>query len=122
MKISIFMLTTLISSAIALQQFAELSFDKKTIKFPDSPEGVVLEHYLKYTNTGSAPLIFETYKVSCPCTKVELPQAPIAPGQTDSLLITFDTKGKSYYQDREILIFSNTKKQVDKIRLKVFVQ
>lgn len=122
MKISIFMLTTLISSAIALQQFAELSFDKKTIKFPDSPEGVVLEHYLKYTNTGSAPLIFETYKVSCPCTKVELPASPIAPGQTDSLHITFDTKGKSYYQDREILIFSNTKKQVDKIRLKVFVQ
>jgi hypothetical protein len=122
MKISIFMLTTLISSAIALQQFAELSFDKKTIKFPDSPEGVVLEHYLKYTNTGSAPLVFETYKVSCPCTKVELPTSPIAPGQTDSLHITFDTKGKSYYQDREILIFSNTKKQVDKIRLKVFVQ
>jgi hypothetical protein len=122
MKISIFMLTTLISSAIALQQFAELSFEKKTIKFPDSPEGVVLEHYLKYTNTGNAPLVFETFKVSCPCTKVELPTEAIAPGKTDSLLITFDTKGKSYYQDREILIFSNTKKKVDKIRLKVFVQ
>lgn len=116
------MLTTLISSAFALQQFAELSFAKKTIKFPDSPEGVVLEHYLKYTNTGSAPLIFETYKVSCPCTKVELPTEPIAPGKTDSLRITFDTTGKSYYQDREIHIFTNSKKKVDKIRVKVFVQ
>ncbi len=122
MKISIFMLTTLISSAFALQQYAELSFDKKVIKFADSPEGVILEHYLKYTNTGSAPLLFETYKVSCPCTKVELPTEAIAPGQTDSLLITFDTTGKSYYQDREIYIYTNSKKKVDKIRLKVFVK
>lgn len=122
MKILIFMLTTLISSAIALQQFAELSFEKKVIKFPDSPEGVLLEEYVKFTNTGNAPLIFETYKVSCPCTKLVLPQKPIAPGATDSLLLTFDTTGKSFYQDREILIFVNTKKKSEKLKVKVFVK
>jgi len=122
MKISSFMMLTILSSAIATQQFAELSFEQKTIKFPNSPEGVVLVHYLKFSNTGSEPLIFETYKVSCPCTKVQFPSYPIPPGASDSLLVTFDTKGKYYYQDREILIFSNSKKKVEKIRVKVFVQ
>jgi len=121
MKILIFMLTTLISSAIALQQFAELSFEKKVIKFPDSIEGVVLEEYVKFTNTGQAPLLFESYKVSCPCTKLVLPDYPIQPGATDSLLLTFDTTGKSYYQDREILIFANTKKKSEKLKVKVKV-
>lgn len=121
MKILIFMLTPLISSAIALQQFAELSFDKKVIKFPDSLEGVLLEEYIHFTNTGQAPLVFETYKVSCPCTKLEFPEKPTAPGARDSIRLTFDTTGKSYYQDREILIFANTKKKSDKIKVKVKV-
>lgn len=116
------MLTTLISSAIAFQQFAELSFEKKVIKFPDASEGVLLEEYIKFTNTGQAPLVFETYKVSCPCTKLQFPKNPTAPGATDSILLTFDTTGKSYYQDREILIFANIKKKSEKLKVKVFVK
>ena len=116
------MLTTLISSAIALQQFAELSFEKKIVKFPDSPEGVLLTEYIQFSNTGQLPLIFENYKVSCPCTKLVLPEHPIAPGARDSILLTFDTTGKSYFQDREILIFANTKKKMEKIKVKVFVK
>jgi hypothetical protein len=122
MKILIFMLTILSSSAIALQQFAELSFARKVIKFPDSPEGVLLQEYVKFSNTGNAPLIFQTYKVSCPCIKLMLPQKTIEPGATDSLLLTFDTTGKSYYQDREILIFANINRKSEKLRVKVFVQ
>ena len=116
------MLSILFGSGIAHQQFAELSFEKKVIKFPDTPEGVLLEEYVKFTNTGQAPLILETYKVSCPCTKLVLPKNPIAPGATDSLLLTFDTKGKSYYQDREVLIFANTKKKTEKLKVRVFVK
>ena len=115
------MLTTLIGSAIALQQFAELSFDRNVIKFPDSPEGVLLQEYIQFTNTGQVPLVFETYKVSCPCTKLVLPEHAIPPGARDSLLLTFDTTGKSFYQDREILIFANTKKKSEKIKVKVKV-
>lgn len=110
-----------LSSAIVTQQFAELSFDKKVIKFPDTQEGVILKEYVKFTNTGQAPLVFETYKVSCPCTQLILPKEPIPPGATDSLLLTFDTTGKSYYQDREIAIFTNTKKKVERLKVKVKV-
>lgn len=114
------MLITLISSAF-VKQYAELTLEKKLIKFPDTKEGVLLEHYIVFKNSGQAPLVFDTYKVSCPCTKLVLPQHPIAPGATDSLLLTFDTTGKSYYQDREILIFSNAKNKTEKIRVKVKV-
>jgi hypothetical protein len=116
------MILTLWSSAFSVEEYAELSFDTKTVKFPDTPEGVLLQTYVKFTNTGNAPLKFESYKVSCPCTKLVLPEYEIKPGTTDSLLLTFDTTGKSYHQDRTILIFSNSKKKTEKLRIKVFVQ
>lgn len=114
--------TLALSTSLAFQMYPELSLEKKVVKFPDSEEGVLLKQYVKFTNTGSGPLSFESYKVSCPCTKLVLPELPIAPGATDSLLLTFDTTGKSYYQDREILIFTNTKKKTEKLRVKVFVK
>jgi hypothetical protein len=72
------------------------------------------------TNTGDAPLIISEYKVSCPCTKVTLPD-PIPPGKSAVLHVTFETKGKYYEQDRAIILSTNTKKGTEKVRFKVFV-
>ncbi len=110
------------SSALGFGQEAELRFDKKLQKFPDTEEGVVLEHLFSFQNTGDAPLIFKDYKVTCPCTKVVFPNEPIPPGKSGVVKVTFDTKGKSYYQDRIIEIFSNSKKGTEKLRIKVFVE
>ncbi len=121
MKTILILLAMSLSSAIVNQQFAELYFDKKVVKFPDTKEGVLLKEYVRFTNTGKAPLILENYKVSCPCTQLVLPKDPIPPGGRDSLLLTFDTKGKSYYQDREIVIFTNTRKKTETLRVKVKV-
>jgi len=110
------------SSALGFGQEAELRFDKKVQKFPDTEEGVVLEHLFTFQNTGNSPLIFKDYKVTCPCTKVIFPSQPIPPGKSGEVKVTFDTKGKSYYQDRIIEIFSNSKKGTEKLRIKVFVK
>jgi hypothetical protein len=102
--------------------FAELSFFQRTHKFPNTKEGVVLEHYFKYKNTGTAPLIIHDAKVSCSCTKVYFSKEPLAPGSSDSMRVTFDTKDKSYFQDREILILCNGRRSSSKIRVKVKVE
>ena len=109
------------NSALGFCQVAEFQFKKDVHKFPDVKEGVFLEHYFELTNTGNVPLIFSEYKVECPCTKVILPTKPIAPGASHRLKVTFDTKGKYYYQDRIIYLKSNTKKGTHKIRIKVNV-
>lgn len=110
------------SSALGFGQEAELRFDKKVQKFPDTEEGVVLEYVFTFQNTGSVPLIFKDYKVTCPCTKVFFPTEPTPPGKAGEVKVTFDTKGKSYYQDRIIEIFSNSKRGTEKLRIKVFVK
>ncbi len=109
------------NSALGFGQVAEFSFDKTVHKFPDVKEGIVLEHFFVVKNTGQVPLIFSDYKVACACTKVELPTQPILPGEEYKLRVTFDTKGKYYFQDRVISLIANTKKEEHKLRIKVNV-
>jgi len=109
------------NSAFGFGQMAEFSIKKSTHKFPNTEEGVLLEHYFVIENTGDAPLILSDYKVACTCTKIILPKKPILPGETFKLKLTFDTKGKYYYQDRIIYVKANTKKGTHKLRMKVNV-
>ncbi|MCG8573574.1 MAG: DUF1573 domain-containing protein [Flavobacteriales bacterium] len=109
-----------LSSAFILTGGAEFSFKEVTHRFPDTKEGVLLEHDFTFTNKGDTPLIIQGYKVACSCTKLTFPQEPIAPGASEKLHLTFDTKGKYGYQHRKIEIESNTKKKT-KIAFKVFV-
>ncbi|XOV67726.1 MAG: DUF1573 domain-containing protein [Fluviicola sp.] len=119
-RVAILLLITL-NSALVFGQEAEFSLEEKVHKFPKTKQGVVLEHKFKITNTGDAPLIISDYQVSCKCTKAYLPKAPILPGETYNLKITFDTKGKYDFQDRTIYLKTNTKKKTHALRFKVRV-
>lgn len=110
-----------IVSGVLLSQEAKFSVDNATHKFDDIKEGEQLSHVFVITNSGNAPLIISDYKVACPCTKAELPSAPIAPGQSYKMNVTFDSNGKSEWQDRAILLQTNTKKKQEKLRIKVYV-
>jgi len=111
-----------LSSAPVFGQSAEFSLKHPVHKFPKTKEGIILEHTYTFTNTGKAPLIFYDYKVECACTKVILPAEPILPGKTGTIKVIFDSNGKSYYQDREIFIRTNTKRKTEKLRFKVFIE
>jgi len=110
-----------LNSALGFGQTAEFSVNKATHKFAKTLEGVVLEHFFLIENTGDVPLILSDYKVACTCTKLILPKKPILPGETYKLKLTFDTKGKYYFQDRIIYVKANTKKGTHKLRMKVNV-
>ncbi len=111
----------LVNSALVFGQEAEFHLDEKVFKFPKTQEGEVLEHSFTITNTGDAPLIISDYKVSCNCTKAILPTAPIAPGDSFDLKVTFDTKGKYDFQDRTIYLVTNAKPVMQSLRFKVRV-
>lgn len=110
-----------LSSALGFGQEAEFSIDKSVHKFEKTYEGKLLEHNFKISNTGNAPLIISDYKVSCSCTKAYLPTKPILPGESFDLRVTFDTKGKYYFQDRIIYLKTNAKKETQQLRFKVKV-
>lgn len=120
MKIILVAIVSLIS-ALSVAQAPKFEADNPVHKFADTREGELLSHVFTITNTGDAPLIISDYKVACPCTKAELPSNPILPGKSYQMKITFDTKGKYEWQDRAILLQTNTKKKEEKLRIKVYV-
>lgn len=111
----------LLNSALVISQVAEFDFlDKTTVKWDKTPEGELLEHYFVFKNTGDIPLKIHEAKVTCPCTKVSFPEKPTLPNQKDSILVTFDTNEKFYWQNRTVEILANTTKN-EKLKLKVYV-
>lgn len=107
-------------SAPGFGQEAVFFVKEPTHKFPKTPEGAVVQHYFVVENKGIDTLKISQVKVACPCTKIEFP-AIIPPHSKDSVLLTFDSKGTYYQQDRKIYVFTNTKKKVEELRFKVFV-
>lgn len=110
-----------LSSALGFGQEAEFHFlDKTTVKLGDFKEGETAKHRFYFVNTGNAPLLIYSADVSCTCTKTTFTTAPILPGDTSFFEVTFDTNGKYLWQDRVIMISSNTKKK-EKLRIKLYV-
>ena len=123
MKTALALIIILFNSAFALGQIAEFSFDQKTThKFPRTKEGKVLQHEFSFVNSGDGPLIISEYKVACKCTRAFFSKDPIMPGESGTISIEFDTKGKIAWQDRTVEIYSNAKKNPIKLRFKVMVE
>jgi hypothetical protein len=119
---SLLTIIIILSSALGFGQVAEFSFKQKTYKFPKAKEGEQLSHYYVFTNTGTAPLKINSYVVECHCTELRFPTYEIQPGKIDSVLVKFDTNGKYFAQDRNVIISSNARKKETILRFKVFVE
>ena len=84
-------------------KFAETEFNFGKIK-----SGEKVSHEYKFTNTGKEPLVISNAKGSCGCTVPKWPKEPIAPGATSSILVEFNSKGKSGSQTKQVTITANT--------------
>ena len=60
-----------------------------------------------FTNTGNAPLTIENLKTSCGCTKVEGWEQTIAPGETGSFKIKFDSKRFTGKVVKSVIVTTN---------------
>ncbi len=121
MKCSLIFILILTNSAFCYSQMAEFSFDKTVINYGVINEGDTLHGYFTYTNTGKEPLTITSYVVECHCTEVSFPSTPTLPMASDTIHFTFHSEGKSYAQDRKILLNANVKKELATVRFKVYV-
>lgn len=71
----------------AKMEFESTTVDYGTIEYDADPLRKV-----KFTNTGTEPLIIKNAKGSCGCTVPKWPNEPIAPGQSSFLEVRYDTK------------------------------
>jgi hypothetical protein len=84
-------------------EYSESSFDFGTI-----PEGEKVSHEYKFKNTGNEPLVISNAKGSCGCTVPQWPKTPIAPGESGSITVEFNSKGKPGKQTKRVTVTANT--------------
>ncbi|MFQ5446029.1 MAG: DUF1573 domain-containing protein [Saprospiraceae bacterium] len=85
-----------------------LSFEETEFNFGKIASGEKVSHEYKFTNTGKEPLVISNAKGSCGCTVPKWPKEPIAPGTSSSILVEFNSKGKSGSQTKQVTITANT--------------
>ncbi|ROT10229.1 DUF1573 domain-containing protein [Muribaculaceae bacterium Isolate-104 (HZI)] len=85
-------------------EFDTLSHDFGNIKATGGP--VSCEY--KFTNTGTTPLVIVSVtNGGCGCTTPSFPKAPVAPGKTGKIKITFNPVGRKGEFNREVKVRTN---------------
>ncbi len=86
----------------------EILFDETVYEFGTVLEGELVTHVYTFTNTGTEPLVISNAKGSCGCTVPRYPTDPIAPGETASLTVQFNSKSKKGERNQKVTITANT--------------
>ena len=95
-------------SAKDAEKLPVIEFETTTYDFGDVIEGERLTYSFKFKNTGKSNLIIYSSEATCGCTTSQPPKAPIRPGESDEILVTFDSKGQKGKVEKRVLVGANT--------------
>lgn len=95
--------------------------DKKECDFGEIEQNSDRDRYVKFTNTGTEPLLITNARGSCGCTVPAPPKHPIMPGETEKIKITYATNrlGKI---NKTVTITTNEGGKPHQIRVVGFVK
>ena len=85
-----------------------MKFQHDNHDFGKITQGDKVNYKFSFTNTGKTPLIISSAVASCGCTTPDWPKAPIKPGESGLINVTFNSMGKKGLQDKMITITANT--------------
>lgn len=120
----IFAVTVLISCDVrkndrvvddAVRQMEDAKKDTTTVQLIDSvynfgtiAEGEKVTYSFRFKNSGAKPMVITNTSASCGCTVPEKPEKPIMPGETGSIKVVFNSKGKLGHNEKNITVMANT--------------
>lgn len=76
--------------------------------------GVILEENgkvsctMRLVNTGTEPLLIVKAQAGCGCTGINYPEAPVEPGDTAQVAISYNPSGRPGEFSKEVIIHTNT--------------
>ncbi len=85
-----------------------MTFEKMTHDFGKVMQGEKLSYSFKFTNTGKSNLIIEETNSSCGCTTSTPPKAPIRPGESAEIKVSFNSANKEGAVTNSVVISANT--------------
>ncbi len=114
-------LTLFSSFLVLLFSVSQVSaqINKSTVRFDEEihdfgiinmDDGAVL-HEFTFINTGNMPFIINEVKTSCGCTTPEWTKEPVIPGQTGSIKVSYNPKGRPGPFSKSITVNSNAERQ-----------
>ena len=98
----------------------EFKFEKEVINYGKIKKGDEGKRIFEFTNVGNAPLIIKEIKTSCDCAVPKKPEKPIMPGENATLTVAYDTTKTGGFS-KEIIIFSNAKEPIKRIKIKGYI-
>ncbi|MBQ9236909.1 MAG: DUF1573 domain-containing protein [Prevotella sp.] len=73
----------------------KITFDKTTHNYGTFSEKTPIQKCVfTFTNTGDQPLVINSAVASCGCTVPKYTKSPIKPGETGTINVTYNGKGK----------------------------
>ena len=81
-------------------------------------QGKIVKIEYEFTNSGTDTLHISSIEVTCGCTAGDFPHYPIKPGDSGTILLTFNTKEKFDRQNRTVDVISNAVNSPTKLRFK----
>ncbi|MFO7863765.1 MAG: DUF1573 domain-containing protein [Salinivirgaceae bacterium] len=85
----------------------KIVFEENTFDFGTITQGEVVNHKYTFKNEGKTDLIIRKVHASCGCTAIAPPKEAIKPGETSSIEMKFNSRGKLNRQHKTIRIYSN---------------
>lgn len=99
-----------------------LEFDRLSHDFGEVHPDTDNTTAFKVTNTGDKPLIISDVSASCGCTTPLKPEGPIAPGESDVIMVTFHPKpGQINEIKKTVTVTANTMNKVHMLDIRAFV-
>jgi len=87
-----------------------IAFDNNTFNFADIKQGAKVEHTFTISNNGKSNLYIRKVKASCGCTAVNPEDEMVPAGESTTMRVVFDSRGKTGKQNKTITIISNDPK------------
>ena len=100
-----------------VQAQAEISFKQETIDFGKIAKGSDGVRVFEFTNTGNKPLVINDVKSSCGCTVPKKPDGPIAPGESSTIQVKYDTKRVGPIR-KTVTVYSNASEKIKALKIK----
>lgn len=100
---------------------AKIVFDEVNYNFGTVVEGDVVNKTFTFTNVGKVPLLIRDARSTCGCTVADYPKTPIAPGESSTIAVNFNTAKKRNQQKKVVTLTANTYPAETKVELNGFV-
>ena len=99
-----------------------IKFEKTEHDFGKILQGEQVSYTFKFKNVGNAPLIISSIEKTCGCTTPNYSKEPIKPGENGKITVTYDSKGHKGFQNKRLVVKSNTNPSESIIRIKAQVE